>query len=425
MKRTLGTTGVVVTLVGYVIGASIFILPGSLAATAGPAVVIAYLLAAVIAAFSCLAAGQLGSVFPNTGAGFIAVTRLLSPFTGFIGIWLMLAVYIMAIVLIALGFAEYFTALFPAFDATAVAFVVVALFTVLNMGKLDVLVRLQGILVLAFMVALAGVSIGGLATMDSANLTPFVPAGWNPVLLVAVPAFFSYGGFMAVMEMAGEIKSPGKTIPRGLILSFVLVVITYVALSLALVGMIPWQELASTKAPVMAVAERLFGGAGATFTSFAMMGAAATSINALVLVASRDIYALAQDGYLSGSVAGENSPALSVLIVGLCSLAGLALGKSITDYAVWVASFTLLFQILVGAALLYVPTRAAAAYDASPFKLGHLGIRLSGWGLILISAFFLIVVINDSVSQFAWAGVYFLLGAVAYRLRRKARETMA
>jgi len=425
MKRTLGTAGVVATLVGYVIGASIFILPGSLAGSAGPAVVLAYLFAAVIAAFSCLAAGQIGAVFPNTGAGFVAVSKLLSPFAGFIGIWLMLAAYIMAIVLIALGFADYFTALFPAFDRTTVAFAVIALFTVLNMGRIDILVSIQGILVAVFMIALVGVSTGGVLSLESANLTPFVPAGWNAVLLATVPAFFSYGGFMAVMEMAGEINNPGRTIPRGLIISFAVVVVTYIALSLALVGMIPWATLASTKAPVMVVAEQLFGKAGAAFTSFAMMGAAATSINALVLVASRDIYALAEDGILPKVVTGEGSAWRSVLVVGIFSLLGLAMGKSITDYAVWVSSFTLVFQVLVGAALLYVPVRAASAYASSAFKLGDFGLRASGWGLMLISAFFLIVVVNDALAEFAWAGVYFLLGAALYGLRRKREEDTA
>ncbi|MFC3051584.1 APC family permease [Kordiimonas pumila] len=421
MNRTLGLWGVVATLVGYVIGASIFILPGELAGTAGPGVVISYLLAAVIAAFSCLVAGQIGAVFPSAGAGYVAVSRLLSPFAGFIGIWLMLAAYIMAIVLIALGFADYFTAVFPVFSRSAVAYGVVAFFILANLGNLTFLMRIQGFLVLCFMAALVAVSGGGLAAIEPANITPFIPSGWGPVLYAAVPAFFSYGGFMAVMEMAGEIKKPGKTIPAGLIISFILVVVTYVALSLALVGMIPWQELASVKAPVKIVAEQLFGRVGGVFTSFAIMGAAATSINALVLVASRDIFALAQDGLLPRRVApqGETSLARSVLVVGVFSLLAISLGNSISEYAVWVSSFTLLFQILVGAALLYVPKKAAEAYGASGFKLGMGGIQFSGWGLMLISAFFLLVVVVGSPAHAAWSVVYILVGAMLYKLRNK------
>jgi basic amino acid/polyamine antiporter, APA family len=83
------------------------------------------------------------------------------------------------------------------------------------------------------------------------------------------------------------------------------------------------------------------------------------------------------------------------------------------------------FQILVGAALLYVPFRALGAYEASAFKLGRVGIKLSGWGLVLISAFFLIVVVMDAFAEFAWAGAYFLVGTGLYLLRRKRQESLS
>lgn len=427
MKRSMGVPAVVVTLVGYVIGASIFILPGSLAGTAGPAVVISYLLAAVIAAFSCLVAAQLGVVFPRAGASYVAVSRLLSPLAGFIGIWLMLAVYVLAVVLITIGFAQYFNALVPAFDAGLVAVAAVVVLTLVNMAGLSVLLRLQGVLVLGFMLALVAVTTGGVLNLDVARLDPFMPAGWHPVIYAAVPAFFSYGGFMGVMELAGEIRQPARTIPRALVISFAVVVVTYVGLSLALVGTIDWQQLASTTAPVKVVAEQLFGRAGGVFISVAILGAAATSINALILVASRDLYALAQDGYLPGAMAapGRTGTTYCVAAVGLLSLLSLSLRESVLEYAVWVSSFTLIFQILVGVALLYLPARAAAAYDQAAFRLGRRGLQVAAWGLILISGFFLLVLVQDSLARFAYGGAYLLVGYLLYILRRPALTRLA
>jgi basic amino acid/polyamine antiporter, APA family len=418
VNRSLGTGAVIITLVGYVIGASIFILPGSLAGSAGPGVVVSYLLAAIIAAFSCLAAGQLGTVFPRIGAGYVAVSRLLSPAAGVVGIWLMLAVYVLAIVLIALGFAQYWEALLPSPGTGWMAAAAIAAFTLANMANLSLLVRLQGLLVLGFMLALVAVTGGGLANMDAANLQPVFPAGWHPVIYATVPAFFSYGGFMAVMEMAGEIRQPARTIPRALALSFLLVVATYIGLSLALVGNIPWRELAATPAPVKVVAEQLFGTASGVLVGIAVLGAAATSINALILVASRDLYALAKDGYLPRSLVRGQSMTPCVALVGALALVSLGFGETVTAYAVWVSSFTLIFQVLVGAALLQVPTRAAAGYAASPFKLGAVGLRFAGWGLIAVSAFFLLYVLQNSLAQFAWGGAYLLLGLLLYRRRR-------
>jgi APA family basic amino acid/polyamine antiporter len=77
LTRSIGTTGLVVTIVGLVIGISIFILPGSLAATAGPGVIISYLIAGVMALFSCVVAAQIGVLFPVSGAGFICISNML------------------------------------------------------------------------------------------------------------------------------------------------------------------------------------------------------------------------------------------------------------------------------------------------------------------------------------------------------------
>ncbi|MDO8861177.1 amino acid permease [Haliea sp. E1-2-M8] len=421
MTRNLGLLAVIATLVGYVIGASIFILPGSLAGSAGPAVVVSYMLAAIIAAFSCVAAAQLGVVFPRVGAGYVAISRLLSPFAGFIGIWLMLAVFVLAIVLIALGFAEYFVALVPGANALLVAALVIVLFTLLNLGGAGLMVRVQGLLVLGFMLALVLVIGVGLGEAEPANLRPFAPAGWYPVIFAAVPAFFSYGGFMAVMELAGEIRDPARTIPRALAISFVLVVVTYVALALTLVGVMPWQTLGATAAPVRVVALDLFGSVGGLLVTLAILGAAATSVNALLLVASRDIYAMAADGCLPRWLVANGSTGRSVLLAGLLSLLCLGLGETVIGYAVWVSAFTLIFQVLVGIALLRLYTHSTE-FDNAPLRLGPRSMLFVGWGLILVSGFFLAFVAQDSLTRTTGALVYLALGCAVFWRRSRVRS---
>ena len=419
MKRTIGVWGVVSTLIGYVIGASIFILPGALAGSAGPAVVISYSLAAVIAVFSCLAAAQLGTVFPRTGAGYITVAKLVSPMAGFIGIWLMLAAYILAIALIAIGFSEYFVAMFPSVDPQLAIYGVVLVFVILNMMNVNFLVGIQGALVIFFMVALFIVSAGGITSINTDNLSPFLPLGWDPVLLAVVPAFFSYGGFMAVMEMAGEIKNPQRTIPISMMISFVLVLIMYITLALVLVGMVPWQELATLKAPVRVIAGQLFPGWGATLVGVAVLGAAATSINALMLVASRDVIALARSGKLPSILDCKQGakPISSVTFVGFFAIGALLLGETVTEYAIWVSSSTLMFQMLIALALIAVPEKAEEVYQNSSFKLGLKGIKYCGYGLFAISGFFLFLVLSDTNNTLIAALGYIAVGLILYKVR--------
>ena len=409
------------------IGASIFILPGQLAGSAGPAVVLSYLLAAVIAAFASVAAAQLGSVFPKTGAGYVAISRLVSPLGGFLIIWLMLAAYIFAIALIASGFADYFVALFPGANKTAAQFGVVLFFGAVNLVSLRSLAALQGLLVVLFMVALAAVSVGGIASIETGNLTPFMPSGISPVILAVVPAFFSYGGFMVVLELAGEVRQPARSIPVALAISFLVVLVTYIGLSAALVGAFDWRTLASLDAPVTHLAQKLFGDAGAIFVSLAAVGAAATSVNALVLVASRDIIALANAGIFSRHLAaegdgdgdGDRTATNSVVLVTLLAVGALLLGQSVTEYAIWVSVITLVYQVIIGLAVMRVEKGARAEYDASAFRLGRAGLLICGAGLILISLGFTILIFVDSSARAIGMVGYLAAGIAFYLYRRR------
>jgi basic amino acid/polyamine antiporter, APA family len=427
LKRQLGTLAVSITIIGYVVGASIFILPGQLAGAVGPGVVIAYAIGAVIAAFSSVAAAQLGSIYPKTGAGYIAMAKLVSPMGGFLTIWLMLAAYIFAIALVAYGFADYFVELFPAVSKTAAAFGVVIFFGLINLFGVKSLVSMQTILVFLFMLALFAVSTGGLIAMDSVNLTPFVPNGMHPVILAVLPAFFSYGGFMCIMEIAGEIKNPSRTIPLALIISFVVVVSTYMALVIALVGSINWQELASMNAPITRLAEQLFGHTGGLLITIAAVGAAATSINALILVTSRDIIALANDGVFSRRLAvtdeANSKPTASVLLATVLAVGALLISETVLEYAVWVTAATMLYQVILGLAMLAIWSKAQQEYQASAFRLGHWGLITCGTGLILISLAFLALVFWDSNARILGAVAYMVIGIIYYLAQARTDKT--
>ena len=425
MTREFGLIGVVVTVVGYVIGASIFILPGQLAGSVGPAVIVSYALAAVIALFACVSAAQLGSLYPRTGAGYVAITKLVSPLGAFITIWLMLAAYVFAIALIANGFGEYFNVLIPAVDAEVAAYGVVLLFGALNLGGAANLVRVQSLIVLLFMIALVAICIGGMFTAEAANLEPFMPGGINPVVLAVVPAFFSYGGFMVVMEMAGEIKNPARTIPLALGISFAVVLLTYITLSFVLVGTINWEELATQSAPISRLAEAIYGSAGATFITIAAVDAAATSVNALVLVASRDIVALSESGLFSARFnpesTGTQHPTAAVLVITGFAIVSLMLGQTVMEYAVWVSAITLIYQAIAGVALLFITSRAAEAYEQSNFKISSGWLKFWGAGSVLISLAFLFLVFQDSQGRTVGALIYLAVGVAYYAIQTRSK----
>lgn len=422
VQRTIGLTGAVVTLVGFVIGVSIFILPGTLAASTGPAIVFSYLLASLMAVFSCAISAQVGAVFPVSGASFVTVSRLVSPFWGFAAVWLIVGGGSIAVALLAYGFADYLHLIWPGVGRmTAAVFLVVALGGLNLMGARDTVLG-QGLMVGAFMLALMVFSVAGIYHMDTRLLTPFVPNGLGPVLSATIPAFFSYAGFMVIIEIGGEIKRPARNIPLALGISFVTVLVVYTVVSLAIVGVVPWQELANIKAPVSEVAGRILPAWVASAITLTAVAAAASSVNVLLLGYSRDVLALARVKVLPEVLAKiskkHGEPINGVLVMMALSLAAVLTGGGIADFATLTVVGLLLFQIAVAAAVLMLPKKMKAQYEAASFSLKGWRLPFFSIGLMVFSAIFLIIVLLDSPGFILLAAAYFAIGTVYFFVRR-------
>jgi APA family basic amino acid/polyamine antiporter len=424
VRRSVGVFGAVVTLVGFVIGVSIFILPGALAATAGPAVVLSYCIAGLMALFSCFVAAQIGAVFPTSGASFIAVSRLLSPFLGFVVIWLIIGAVSVAIALVAYGFADYALLLMPGLDRVVMAILVVVALAGLNLLGIKETVIGQGLMVVVFMAALVVFCCAALISLDADLLVPFMPNGPGPMLVAAVPAFFSFAGFMVVIEIGGEIKNPSRTMPLALAISFSMVLLVYAAVSVSVVGVIPWQELEGVGAPVGEAAARVLPGWMTNGINLAVLAAAASSINVLLLGYSRDILALARVGAFPETFARisrrQGEPVNAVLLIAGISVGAVAVGGSIAQLATLVVVGLLALQAALGVATLLIPRRLPVPYQEAGFRLGRVALPFFSVGLIALSGAFLVIAAWGDPKVVLIAAAWLMVGVVYYGLRRSA-----
>ena len=423
LKRSIGLPGVVVTLVGFVIGVSIFILPGHLAASAGPAVILSYFIASLMAVFSCVVAAQIGAVFPVSGASFIAVSRLISPFWGFATVWFILGTGAIGVALLAYGFADYLAIVWPGVNRMTAAVSLVLALGGLNLLGARETVFGQALMVAAFMVALCVFAVAGMIHMDTRLLDPFVPNGPGAVLSAAIPAFFSYSGFMVIIEIGGEIRRPGKTVPAALAISFLIVFLVYTSVTLAIVAVVPWQELIGVSAPVTEAARRILPDWVATAITLTAVAASASSINALLLSYSRDLLALARVRVLPGALAGvsrrSGEPSRAVLVITALSVLSVLAGAGIADYATLTVIGLMFFQIMLGLAALRMPATLGERYARSDFKLRGWKLPFFAVGLMVCSAAFLLIVLVDSPRFILLAGAYLCIGAVYYEIRRR------
>ena len=420
--KGIGAFGAVVTIVGFVVGASIYILPGEIAATAGPGVALSYAGAAVLAVFSCVVAAQLGSVFPVSGASFVAIGRLVSPAFAFLCVWGMIGAAVVAVALLGFGFADYVRLWVPGVDRLVLAASLIGGLGGLNLVGVRDTIAAQTLMVAFFLVALLVFAAAALTGGDPQPLSPLLPNGLGPVISGAIPAYFSFAGFMVIIELSGEVRRPARNIPLALAISFVIVAVVYALVALAVVAQIPWVDLARVEAPVTSAAARVLPHAVVQVIAFSAVAATASSINVMLMGYSRDLLALARSRALPRLLAGASprtgEPVAAILAITVLSLVALAFGARIVDYATFVVVGLMLLQIGVGLAALVLPWRDRERYLASAFRIpGPLLVFFSA-GLIVLSIAFIVIAASGSPGATAAGAAFIAIGAVYFAARR-------
>jgi len=423
LSRTISLPAAIFLIIGYVVGATIFILPGSLAVEAGPAVYLAYMLAAIPAVFACFAMALIGSAIPASGSIYMLIRDVLSPALGFLYLWIMVSLAAVVIPLVAFGFANYFEYFQSGLNTKTVALTVITLIIVINYLGMGIATGFQNLMVIGFIIALLVFGVGGLANGDASLLKPLFPRGWSPVMLATVSAFFSYAGVFIIAEVAGEIKNPARTIPLAIFLSFILIVLLYTLVPLALTSTLPWATLGSTSMAVVTAAEQFLPPWLVTFIAVGALLASATSINGILMGLSRDFYKGAKSRlfpyYLAKVHPRFKTPGRAIIVVGALSLTGALIGGSILQYVQIAVMGLMLIQIMTGIALLKLPGKMPDVYAASPFKLGTFFLRFVSIGYIIFSVVFLVILGAEQPDAIFPGLVFLTLGFVWYAMTNR------
>ena len=139
--KTIGLWGIVFTIIGFVVGVSIFILPAQLIDISGPAVLLAYGVAGAMAVVTCFATAQIGTLMPAEGGTYVAISKLMSPFFGFLAVFVLLCSVVLVNSFVGYGFADYVVYFFPGLNKMAAAAGVVLFFGVVNIFGSDLVVQ--------------------------------------------------------------------------------------------------------------------------------------------------------------------------------------------------------------------------------------------------------------------------------------------
>ena len=356
LKKNLTLFDVYAVSTGAMFSSGFFLLPGLATAQAGPAAIVAYLLAGVLILPAMFSVAELSTAMPKAGGAYYFLDRSLGPLAGTvggIGTWLALVLK-SAFALVGMG---AYLALFV--DDVPIRSLAVGLtvgFGALNIFGAKETAGLQRLLVatlvgvLAFFVVQGLVAVGTLPSGElTRQLTPFAPFGWGSLVGTIGFVFVSYAGLTKVASVAEEVQNPDRNIPLGMVLSLLTATVIYVVGVFIMVAVLDPGELRSDLTPVATAAEAFFtwlpGDLGLILIVVAAIAAFASTGNAGILSASRYPYAMARDHLVSerlGSVGRFGTPVPAVLVT-----SGLMVAVILLLDAEGIAKLASAFQLII------------------------------------------------------------------------------
>ena len=357
LARVVGVPGAAFLGLGSILGTGVFVSIGIAAGVAGPAVVLAIALAALVATFNGLSSAQLAANHPVSGGTYEYGHRYLNPTLGFVAGWTFLLAKSASAATAALGFAGYALAALgqEAGRAGQVGLALAALLalTVLVAGGVSRSSRANVAIVSVTLLALGGFVVAGLpaaAAGGATHLRPFLPAegGLGSLLQATALVFVAFTGYGRIATLGEEVREPRRTIPRAIVLALAGTMLLYAAVALVAVMAAGAPALARATRGVAAPLEviaRGFQPAGVAW--LVAVGAVTAMLGVLLnllLGLSRVLLAMARRGDMPGRLAAvsprSSSPTAAVIAAGV-GIAGLvAIGDLKTTWSF--SAFTVL-----------------------------------------------------------------------------------
>ena len=420
-KDKFGLWSIVLLGINGIIGTGIFLLPNRAYALMGPSSLLILLFDAFLAGCLALCFAEVAGFFSRNGGPYLYAKAAFGDFVGYeVGV-LKLVVTIIAWAAMAVGFATALGAAFPFFAGDTmknlIAAVLIGGLTIMNIAGVKISKILNNIMTISKLVPLCVFIAVGLFFVNGSNFTPFVPTHMadGAFANAAITMFFAYTGFEAIAVAAEDFKDPKKDLPRGIILTMIIVTIIYmlvVGISIGILG----PDLAVDKAPIQTAFGRAVGPVGAYFiligTLFSMGG-----INlAESFIAPRACTSLAEDGMLPAFLNRRTSwgtPWASSVVVAILSI-----------LLAWSGSFTTLAAIsAVSRFTQYLPTVLSVIVFRRKWKDRERTYKIPGGIFVPVVAFLtsLWMLSNAKPMQLVWGLGGILVIAPYYVVYKKKK----
>mgnify|MGYP000184421218 CR=1 FL=1 len=335
LAKTMTAFDLVLFGIGCTIGTGIFVLTGIAAAEhAGPAISLSYLLAGLVCIFTGLAYTELAAALPVSGSCYTYCYAIFGEFIAWIIACALLLEYTIGASTVSAGWSGYFVGILksgginipesltksPAdggimnLPASAIAILVGLMLVRGTKGSVwvnRILVAVKLAIIFLFLII-------AVPHIEMKNYADFMPFGWSGVAVGSAAIFYAYVGFDSVSTAAEETKNPNRDLPIGMIGSLIICAILYIAVALALTGIVDYKEL-NIAAPMAYALQKNGSNLGSALISTGAIAGMVAVLLVLIYGQSRIFFVMARDGLLPkyfGAIHKKyDTPYISCLLV--------------------------------------------------------------------------------------------------------------
>ena len=360
LQKSLGIAAALSTVVGMVIGGGVFFKPQAVYTLTGGAPglgILAWIIAGIMTITAGLTAAEISAAIPKTGGMMVYIEEIYGKKLGFLTGWMQTVLFFPATAAaIAVMFGQQAAILLnnPSL-VMPMSIGVILLVGILNTFGSKTSGTIQTVSTVCKLIPLVLIIVFGFikGSGDNPVMSPLVAEGISPMgiigqLLVAI--LFAYDGWINVGAIAGEMKNPGKDLPKAIIGGLSIVMAINVVINLAYLWVLPASELAQYASPASIVAEKIFGPVGGKLINVGILVSVFGCLNGYLLTGPRIPYTLANQKVLPamfGKLNKHGVPANATLFMAVLSVIYALSGQfnllsDLSMFAIW-AFYTLTF----------------------------------------------------------------------------------
>ena len=354
LLQVLGVAFGVAVIVGNSIGAGIMRTPGDVAAwlPSTPWFLGIWIAGGIYALLGALTLAEPGAMIPQSGGMYVMARRGLGEYPGFVIGWTDTISTCASIAAITIAMGEYAGGLFPALEGH-VSLTAVTVVTVLaaiqwrGIRTGDFVQQLTSLLKVLVLVGLAVVCfvVPARPVAAATAAVPIAAISFNSIVLALQAVIYTYDGWNGMLYFGGEVKDPGRSVPRGMAGGVLMVLGIYLLLILGFAHVLGLRGMAGQPMVAATAAEAIFGPIGDRVVRVVILISLVSAANAIILMAARIPYAMSRDGLAPvrlGDVNAGGTPTLALLGAWLATVALVVSGTF--ERAIAIAAFYFVLQ---------------------------------------------------------------------------------